>query len=145
MGCDIHTVAEVRRDGRWHSVGQYEWLSVYSDADPEDAPFEWRHYMMFALLAGVRNYEGIEPITQPRGMPSDASMEALAKRSYWTGHTPSFVTLRELAEFDYDRPMHKGGAMTYREAIDDRFFRHVEALRRLGPIDDVRVVFFFDN
>lgn len=145
MGCDIHTIAEVRRDGCWHAVGQYEWFAVYSDVDPEDAPFEWRHYAMFAFLAGVRNYEGIEPIVEPRGMPPDASHEALAKRSYWVGHTPSFVTLRELVEFDYDRPMSKISSATYREVLGDRFFLHLKSVQRLGAPDDVRVVFFFNN
>lgn len=67
MGCDIHSVAQVFKDGRWTTVLR----DVIGDP---------RNYDTFAMLANVRNGTGfagcltgdaIEPIDNPRGLPDD--------------------------------------------------------------------------
>lgn len=66
MGCDIHVMAERRGSG-----GGYEPIAdnIFSDPFSDrnvSAPFDWRAYGMFAFLAGVRNYSGVDPISSPR-------------------------------------------------------------------------------
>ena len=66
--------------------------------------FDDRNYKLFALLAGVRNYDGVEPIAEPRGWPDDLSPELEAERKH-IEHTPSWFTVAELQ--DYFARMHE--------------------------------------
>ena len=85
MGCDIHMNIEVKTDNGWE---------LYSKPNVE------RFYMLFAKLANVRNNFGIQPISEPRGIPDDASY--LVKKSYesWKddAHSASFITCEEIGE-----------------------------------------------
>lgn len=97
MGCDIHFYVEVKHGERWqhHSV-----RDRYEDANQDEdgyRPIDYkryfkdplyvgRNYDLFAILADVRNGsgfagcdtgDGYEPISMPRGLPSDASPEVL--------------------------------------------------------------------
>lgn len=102
MGCDIHSFAEVRKEGKWVKVGKvfpnpyhdperpnsveedgFEW-----NAKLTDHPYDCRNYDMFAILANVRNGrgfagcdtgDGFRPIAMPRGMPKDMSDEVMAE------------------------------------------------------------------
>lgn len=68
-------------------------------------PFDWRSYGRFGFLADVRNYSDVDPITEPRGFPADASPEVRADYDGWgvDAHTPSWLTLEELSAYDYDQ------------------------------------------
>ena len=170
MGCDIHSYAEVRNKetGKWEQVFDFTTLDdfdkEYLKCEKGDHPFDWRGYGMYGFLAGVRNYSYIDPIVEPRGIPPDVSDTVRQECLYWYDdlHTPSHIYLRELAEFDYaqefwNRRVTKGsnGATLDEEgegevlSIDDflpeMFFQHIEDLKTLGDLDDVRVVFWFDN
>ena len=84
MGCDIHMNIEVKTENGWE---------LYSKPDVE------RNYRFFAKLANVRNEFGdIEPISAPRGIPSDASY--LVRKSYekWgsDAHSASYITCEEI-------------------------------------------------
>jgi len=106
MGCDIHTVAEIKSsyDKKWGVVG-------------DNIANEWRSYDSFAVLANVRNGcgfagvktgEGWEPIAEPRGLPKDSPYSeddtddcehCGHEKSKWLGdHSHSWVTLKELKE-----------------------------------------------
>jgi hypothetical protein len=106
MGCDIHGHIERRTANGW------EYLP--------DAYFpDGRNYNVFAILADVRNGhgfagiktgEGFNFIAEPRGLPNDMSpeLQRIAKGETseddyrWLGdHSRSWLTLRELFEFDY--------------------------------------------
>ncbi len=98
MGCDIHATIERR---------------VYLDEDRTEHP-DWenagdpligRNYELFAVLAGVRNSYGIKPIAEPRGVPDDASTIVDAWKDYWKGdgHNHSWLSLKELKEFEYSK------------------------------------------
>jgi len=174
MGCDIHPIAEVRKEGKWTAVTAdvfpfSEWDRKYYKKDGGSAPFDWRSYSMFAFLAGVRNLDHCEPLSEPRGIPDDASEEAKELEAFWecNGHSHSYVTLQELLAFDYDKTFGnrrvtkqvgpnawsggelaeegEGEIVTYRENLGPHFFAHLEALKALGEPQDVRVVFLFDN
>lgn len=154
MGCDIHSFAERRNKetNEWEVVKECVTLSdFYRDwykKEKGDSPFKWRHYSMFGFLAGVRD-QTIEPISEPRGIPEDMSQEVFNECEYWEfdGHSYSWLLLRELVEFDYDKNCTGDGDLTesYREMLNDLFFVHLEDLKTLGDLDDVRVVFWFDN
>lgn len=122
MGTDIHIVAEHQRDGKWHLADI-------------DLP-EYRNYWAFAVLADVRNGYGfagfdkgdpITPISPPRGLPNDLSQELRAPPDpddedypdyqIWLGnHSFSWVTLKELLDYDLDAPMTLRGMVSLESA-----------------------------
>lgn len=117
MGCDIHAVIE-RRNERYD---RGEWLN---SGDPDIG----RNYEMFAVLAGVRNYDGVTPIMEPRGLPAFAGwsessvgeswikwdwegeverpcyeIERQAERYGVDGHSHSWLTLAEIKAYDTEQ------------------------------------------
>lgn len=170
MGCDIHSFAERRnrKTGKWEKVGYHftlsDWEKEYYKKDKGEHPFDWRSYSMFAFLAGVRNYDHCEPISEPKGLPNDISDDVKEEYERWIydAHSASFLTVKELLDFDYDevfwnrRVMKnnngaslaeegEGSHVTYRENLGESFFIHLNELKELGNPEDVRVVFWFDN
>lgn len=154
MGCDIHSFAERRNKetNKWEVVRECMTLDDFDKKwykkEKGDSPFDWRHYSMFGFLAGVRD-QTIEPINEPRDIPEDVSQEVLTEYDYWqdNAHSASWLSLRELVEFDYDKNCtgEEYISESYREMLNDLFFVHLEDLKALGDLDDVRVVFWFDN
>lgn len=150
MGCNIHSHAERRVGGKWEKVyGAFtldDFDKEYYGREKGDSPFDWRSYAMFGFLAGVRSH-WCDPIIEPRGFPSDACDEVRENYEGWYGfaHTPSFLTAKELLEFNYDKPIFEGYKETYRDNLSEMFFVHIEDLSKLGDPKDVRVVFWFDN
>ena len=102
MGCDIHMMAQ-----RQTEDGSYETIDF--------VPFDWRSYGMFAFLAGVRNYSGIVPIAEKRGLPEDLIRKKDPQDFYeWSSyhddyefgydtHSHTWLSVKELAEYDYDQ------------------------------------------
>lgn len=148
MGCDIHSQAEKRVDGKWQKI---EGLF----------PFDWRSYGMYGFLADVRNYSAVPPLAPQRGLPPDADVaddEDLGDHSY------SWLSVEELSAFDYDQPMEDrrvtrqiapnvtsggctaepggGEATTYRAFLGPAFFEDLEKLKAAGA---ERIVFGFDS
>ena len=85
MGTDIHSIAQVCRDGSWVTVA----IGIYGDP---------RSYNTFAMLANVRNgrgfagirtSDGFPYIHEPRGLPADLK-------------EPSRMSLAEVDNFDDD-------------------------------------------
>lgn len=90
MGCDIHTHVEMKKENKW----------IHIDEVPEE--FEKRNYSTFSILAGVRSSFNVKPISEPKGIPEDASKETKANIEKWNGdgHSHSHLTLKELDTFD---------------------------------------------
>lgn len=155
MGCDIHSFVEVKQEGTWKQVE-----GVF--------PFDWRNYSVFAFLANVRNYDCCEPISEPRGLPSDVSndIDFIYKDEEDYVHSTSYLTVKELIDFDYDKTFWnrritrtignftngaalaeegEGKIVTYRENLGEEFFQDLEELKELGEPENVRIVFWFDN
>lgn len=154
MGCDIHSHAE-----RKNAYGQWEKV-------PDLQPFSARNYGTFGFLAGVRNYSDLTPISLPRGVPTDVSLEVLEDYEGWgsDAHSASWLSVAELAAFDYEaqcedcrvtrkvRPNAwnggctckpgEGRQRTYREFLERWFFDDLQKLQEAGA---ERVVFWFDN
>lgn len=157
MGCDIHTFAQRRNDG-----GGYETITSNFAEGPQ--PFYWRSYGLFGFLAGVRNYSDVAPISEQRGLPADMNRCTDEYEELSDCHSCSWLSVEELAAFDYDQPMEDrrvtqqtgpnswsggctaepgGGQMTtYREFLGEPFFHDLAELRRIGA---ERIVFGFDS
>jgi hypothetical protein len=108
MGCDIHAIAEVRKDGKWEAVGDAFPLAKYEQELSKkthcNEPFYWRSYRIFGFLANVRNYSQSPCIQEPTyAIPKDCSQEAhdMFERDYY--HSVTFLTARQLLEYDYDQ------------------------------------------
>lgn len=108
MGCDIHVFLEKKDGDKWLAVqGPNPYYGKWdgeSELTLEGWLFDGRNYNLFSILADVRNNCGAVPISMPRGVPEDASME-ITKESECIGcdgHTHSWYTLKELLEFNWD-------------------------------------------
>lgn len=165
MGCDIHLVVEKRgENGEWvraESMGQPWWVKDGSQLE-EPVRQEWyrgRNYALFAMLAGVRNYPGLDyksnkqlltPIAEPRGLPADVTEETKKYSDEWgiDGHSHSWLTLEELLAVDWDSPVkHTCWARKKRNALphrtgedDDTFAKKLEVsatfMGRLPPAEN---------
>lgn len=127
MGCDIHSRAERKVDGKWQIIDGL-------------APFDWRSYGMYSFLANVRNYTDVPPLSDPRGIPDDAPMVEddhldLGDHSY------SWLSVDELTSFNYDAQV-KDRSYTWREFLGKAFFDDLKKLKDAGA---ERIVFGFDS
>lgn len=162
MCCDIHSFAEVRKNGKWEKVGDVfplgDWSRNYFKKDFGDRPINWRDYSLYGWLADVRNYSCVPAISQPRGIPDDVSPEVAQEINNWAddGHSHSWLSLSELLAVDYEKVLNprngaafadegEGMHITLREHLSERYFRVLETLKTLGSPDDVRIVFWFDS
>lgn len=157
MGCDIHAFVEKRNGDSWKFI----------ELDPE--PFDCRDYRLFGFLADVRNYSHSPVISKRRGIPGDASEHVLEMNDYWDsdGHSHTWLLLRELLDFDYnqeiwdqrvmkqDGPNSWNGAALAEEGegahlrlgvfLGEWYFKELNRFKQLGPPEDTRIVFWFDN
>lgn len=69
MGCSIHIVTEIRKDGKWAFVPEV----------PEE--FDTRDYKLFSLFADVRNHFGVKSF-DVKGLPDDISATKFNFKSY---------------------------------------------------------------
>lgn len=124
MGADIHSFAEVRKDGKWLRVEEPV-FDDYGDKKTTE-PFRWRSYAVFGFLADVRNYSHCTPISEPKGLPDDSEylntpLDEPQNYSYYgydngtaytnkgeiecdaNYHSMSWLTLKELLDYDYEQ------------------------------------------
>lgn len=142
MGCDIHAYIEVKVDGKWHLYSQ---------------PRFPRSYKMFAKLAGVRNREDIDPISEPRGLPENLS--SLVNIEYehdeLDAHSESYLNREELELFTNWVNDPKNGLSKYNGDFEHSVMGYANGnpYYSIGKYPeshayqykDVRMVFWFDN
>lgn len=161
MGCDIHTVVEIKTKWGWEFVHKTEFdnngvLSNYYFPD-------FRNYEIFGFLAGVRIADPtFGPISKPRGFPKECSYEVeafKAEDSMLLGdHSYSYVTLAEMMAPYASITMRKAMGYDIPEDQDDIYspyiWFHDNILTRLAELveftdnnsyDEVRIVFGFDS
>ncbi len=128
MGCDIHCFVEKFKDGEWEQItgflcDMYDPTSeIFSRESYRNAisPIESRNYSLFGLLANVRNGYGcagcdtsdsIEPISFPKGLPDNLSNSVKKESESWgyDGHSHSWLTLKEILEYDTNKVKTKRG------------------------------------
>lgn len=100
MGCDIHLHTERKIKGKW--------VNLNSDLGVH------RNYTLFAILAGVRNYDYNIPINSAKGVPADASNEYLdaVNEMEGDGHNHSYLTLQEILDYLPDAQVKYGGMIS---------------------------------
>jgi len=138
MGCDIHMYAEKKIRGEWQKFGPCFPCAYYRAGEPcldyllgdgeqwlsneilTDQPYKSRNYTLFAWLADVRNGLGvagvdtgdrIPPLSEPRGIPEDASLAVKKKSDEWgsDGHSHSWFLLSEIFAADISFSQTKRG------------------------------------
>lgn len=171
MGCDIHLHAEVKIDYDKVIPGR-------ASGEGEKMPLRWEHYAqisvprsytLFARMAGVRNYDGVEVMVEPRGLPEDISGVTLFDwmrgrvrgRADW--HTPSWLNAKEISDLknwcreNLSSSYRSGGILRHfdleYESLSYLFGNsyaglhdYPEETAQYRPgLMDVRFVFWFDN
>lgn len=102
MGCDIHTMVDIWENGQWVLCkGHY---SPFTD----EAGYP-RDYNTFSFLANIRNEVGCPYISEPRGLTEERKEETKEEsyhghsNYYDSYHSHSWITLKELLEYDYKK------------------------------------------
>jgi hypothetical protein len=134
MGCDIHLYFEKKYRGKWvhadkiekvvdrwtDTLGEQHEQTWYRFAGPwDERTYGGRNYDLFAVLANVRNgfrFAGCDtgdafvPIAMPKGLPDDVSGPVKKlERDCPDWHSHSWLTLRDLQDYDFDRThIHRG-------------------------------------
>ena len=104
MGTSIRSLIECKNneDGHWKAI---EWEVI------ED------NYRLFSILANVRNWDDIKPISQPRGLPDDLDperkripgdldhtpMNSREHVTYFNKISCSYYTLKDIKEYEIGR------------------------------------------
>lgn len=147
MGCDMHIFLEKKEGDKWVDNTPYERDTWDGSLQPQD--YYCRSYLLFSMLAGVRNSEGIKPIARPRGIPDDCSKEYRDFVEQWTpdGHSHSYFTIAEL-----DKAYTKCKSVIQRETLGgfvNFLLKMAEVMNPYYKIllkhNEFRVCFFFDN
>lgn len=125
MGCDIHicTEALVSIDSKltWFNIDNWK-LNRY----PKEEGIIWnlnpvynsRDYYLFAVLASVRNRDEVNPISQPRGIPTDVHAVTKEESDRWgsDGHSHSYLSLLEIKKYAALNPKVKASGLITQEA-----------------------------
>lgn len=146
MGCDIHMHVEYKNykfigyDGdnkpqyvkEW-ACGDYFKINPYYTTNNSAGEKLYslvgfcndRNYELFSILADVRNYGGTDYISEPRGLPADVTKEVKEDADNWgdDGHSHSYMTLKELIDFQKDiKPLKRKGMISpeAQKALDER-------------------------
>lgn len=158
MGTDIHVYIEQKKFKNENST-MFKWISVdewiYDTFSEEmEVPFSkryWkdRNYLLFAILANVRNRYNVQPISAPKGLPDDVSPEVKNQSDEENGdaHTRSWLTLKELIEYDWQQTMEDDNEVIspYEELVIPFVSAFIPRLSKIDEPENIRMVFWFDN
>lgn len=171
MGTDIHAHFEIFQADQWVRVQVLPDIKNWDDLTQEEEQAHWnlplfmdRDPELFAVLAGVNNHFGIQPIMPPRGIPEDLSTDVRVlwvEAHRWSEvHTPSWLLLQELLDFDWSQALpvtNKENTLekrwirpswdTYADLVEDSKFITRGLPELLSMVSDprhLRMVFWFD-
>lgn len=142
MGCDIHLHIEIKLKGKWEHWG-------YPNID--------RDYRLFTKMAGVRQVQGITPISQPKGLPDDLTVLTQFDANEQTGdrHSESWLSKEEIVRLsDFLEGLTTGGTERFDlewDILHCYFFGNSFTEMSKYPeniqeeISDLRFIFWFDN
>jgi hypothetical protein len=95
MGCDIHAFGERRADdGNWRPTHQWD----TDEAEWTNRIYRERDYSLFALVAGVRDHCGIEPLFPRRGVPANCCGDVRQAGALRPGADAARDMVRQLTE-----------------------------------------------
>lgn len=162
MGCDIHCYLEVKKyrhdddekqSGVWVNADTWKidpYAVVYGEphrVERINPVILYRLYDQFAILANVRNYGGITPISEPRGLPHDVSPDVRNESNHYgvDGHSHSWLTLAELQEKPLRHYCEEPSKYLVEEWMDMLKGLSERAKEEHVEADEIRIVFWFDN
>ena len=142
MGCDIHLHTEIKVKGKWLHYSH---------------PCIRRDYDLFCFLAGVhRAGRDITPISEPRGLPVDATDTTRLDSDVWgdDGHSRSWINAYEIVQVAAFGAAKSGESWwesdTFGFLFGDMWSGFTKypgqntRMQRAG-VEDIRFVFWFDN
>lgn len=151
MGTDIDLYVEHKVGDRWTAPGNWA-VDDYGDADIDldDRVYAERNYVLFAALAGVRNYFGVTPFFVTRGLPTDVTSLVQTQADCSGGHNHGYATLSELQQADWLQLIGSEQAVEKQplaQCVGDFFSRVLPVLWQLSANepDNVRIVYWFDS
>lgn len=127
MGCDIHMYVEYKKkdsdkweNGDFFRLNPYGYLKGESKFSVVKIHGD-RNYSLFSTLAGIRDYtEKVKPVADPKDFPEDACKLVKNEFIKWDSdaHTPSWLTLKELRDYQDTNPvLHFSGMVSPETAI----------------------------
>jgi hypothetical protein len=134
MGCDIHLHIEMKVYGNWVHYG---------------CPSMDRNYELFVMMADVRNDGEIIPIDKPRGFPPDG-VSLLTRLCYEHekvgAHSISWLNSKEIELLTkwYDKK-YSSSCKYWNHHCIKTYLCGNNITSDIKDIDDVRLVFWFDN
>ena len=130
MGCDIHLFTEIKKsinsEDKWVNVDNWRYNPYYKEGSDDgeemlhvESLYSGRNYELFGILAGVRDPNN-DAIDDPRGLPEDVSSVTKKASDRWDGdgHSHSWLTLRELKEYQGLHPVVKRSGFISPEAAE---------------------------
>lgn len=168
MGCDIHMYVEYKprasHDSDWRN-GDYFLLDdplSFTSKINHVALYGERNYPLFAILADVRNYNYLDPIDIPRGLPSDVTDYVKHEYDAWgiDAHSCSYFTLKELIEHHDEECPRDPFGRDILEPLLKELMRRADELHLIWDFEwnnqstrdavldkaaYIRIVFWFDN
>lgn len=130
MGCDIHLFTEIKKsinsEDKWVNVDNWRYNPYYKEGSDDgeemlhvESLYSGRNYELFGILAGVRDLSN-DAIDDPRGLPEDVSSVTKKASDRWDGdgHSHSWLTLRELKEYQGLHPVVKRSGFISPEAAE---------------------------
>ncbi len=155
MGTDIHVYIEqktIKNDNplmtEWISVDEWINDSYFEIMEVRKRYWTDRNYLLFAILANVRNHYNIQPISLPKGLPDDVSPEVKNQSDEENyAHTRSWLTLKELLEYDWQQTMADDNEeiFPYEELVIPFVSDFIPRLSKIDEPENVRMVFWFDS
>jgi hypothetical protein len=130
MGCDIHLFTEIKKSinsqDKWVNADNWRYNPYYKEGNDDgeemlhvESLYSGRNYELFGILAGVRDPNN-DAIDDPRGLPEDVSSVTKKASDRWDGdgHSHSWLTLRELKEYQGLHPVVKRSGFISPEAAE---------------------------
>jgi hypothetical protein len=130
MGADIHLFTEIKKsinsEDKWVNVDNWRYNPYYQEGNDDgermlsvESIYSGRNYELFGILAGVRDRNN-DMIDDPRGLPEDVSEVTKKESDRWEddGHSHSWLTLRELKEYQGLHPVVKRSGFISAEAAE---------------------------
>jgi hypothetical protein len=116
MGTDIHPRIEIWRKGHWFDVTDHLLFNQGKSRDWHNLTswdyLDARNYTLFAILAGVRNHDNeVSPISEFRGIPVDSPSYDEEDLADTGSHSRTWVSLRELLDYDWERKTKQSGVI----------------------------------
>lgn len=144
MGCDIHAVIEMKHK----ELGWLHYAPMY-ELD--------RDYHLFALLGMTFRNPEVKPMYELRGVPDAVTLASRLHLEKWEGdaHSKSWLSIAEFNEVMnevYGRLWASGVHGEFRRQAPwffgnslNNLVNHPECLSNQDWLEDIRIIFWFDN